>query len=47
MRNQKQTYSPFKVKLQTRRLTNGSVRRETRRAVAPAASTAIVLAQAA
>ena len=47
MRQQKQTYSPFKVRLQTRRLTTGSARRETRRPDTPAVSTQIVLARAA
>jgi hypothetical protein len=47
MPKQNKTYSPFKVRLQTRRLTNGSARRETRRPETHTVSTPFILARAA
>jgi hypothetical protein len=47
MRNKKSPYSPFKERLQTRRLTSGTIRRETRVPEAPKAHREIVLARAA
>jgi hypothetical protein len=47
MRHTTKTFSPFKVRLQTRRLTSGAARRETRRPEPPRARETYALACAA
>ena len=47
MRNKKSPYSPFKERLQTRRLTSGMLRRETRVPEPSRFKAEIVLARAA
>jgi hypothetical protein len=47
MRNQKKVFSPFKERLQTRRLTSGTIRRETKRPDPIATKVLVGLAKAA